>query len=74
MSVKLKSNFISLNILDDNMYAKLERGKKKRECSEKNRLMTDSIRRDKSLNEWVKWDIKELSVTELGRWLWLDAS
>lgn len=30
MSVKLKSNFISLNILDDNMYAKLERGKKKK--------------------------------------------
>lgn len=68
MSVTLKSNFISLNILDDNMYAKLERGKK-RECSGRSRLMTDSIRRDKSLNEWVKWDDKELSVTELWRLL-----
>lgn len=28
MSVTLKWNFISSNILDDNMYAKLERGKK----------------------------------------------
>lgn len=36
--------------------------------------MTDTIRRDKSLNEWVKWDIKELSVTELWRLLQLDAS
>lgn len=68
MSVTVKSNFISLNILDDNMYAKLERGKK-RECSGRNRLMTNPIRRDKSLNEWVKWDIKELSVTELWRLL-----
>ena len=50
MSVTVKSNFISLNILDDNMYAKLERGKK-RECSGRNRLMTNPIRRDKSLNE-----------------------
>ena len=35
MSVKLKSNFISLNILDENMYAKLERGKKKKENVQK---------------------------------------
>lgn len=68
MSVTLKSNFISLNILDDNMYAKLEGGKK-RECSGRSRLMTDPIRRDKSLNEWVKWDDKELSVTELWKLL-----
>lgn len=57
MSVILKWDFITLNILDSLIYVTNILNKKEKEkenVQEKSRLMIDAVRRDKRLNEWIE--------------------